>query len=145
MTKQITITTDTDIRLDNEMFVYKIEKNYIMLKLKKQNKYQIKNENSNNISNLYKLLNNIIQKQSVNKTELRFIRQFACFHNKYAYKFKFKLDGITTDIFVYCDLEFDQKGMLISSKMETKRIKVTRQEIGKRFKIISAKELIEKY
>ena len=29
--------------------------------------------------------------------------------------------------------------------METKRIKVTRQEIGKRFKIISAKELIEKY
>ena len=145
MTKQMPITADTDIRLNSEMFVYKIEKNYIILKLKKQNKYQIKNENSNNISNLYKLLNNIIQTQSVNKTELRFIRQFACFHNKYSYKFKFKLDGITTDIFIYCGLQFDQKGMLISSKMETKRIKVTRQEIGKRFKIISAKELIEKY
>ena len=145
MTKQMPITADTDIKLNNEMFVYKIEKNYIILKLKKQNKYQIKNENSNNISNLYKLLNNIIQTQSVNKTELRFIRQFACFHNKYSYKFKFKLDGITTNIFIYCDLEFDQKGMLISSKMETKRIKATRQEIGKKFKIISAKELIEKY
>lgn len=145
MTKQMPITADTDIRLNSEMFVYKIEKNYIILKLKKQNKYQIKNENSNNISNLYKLLNNIIQAQSVNKTELRFIRQFACFHNKYSYKFKFKLDGITTNIFIYCDLQFDQKGMLISSKMETKRIKATRQEIGKKFKIISAKELIEKY
>ena len=145
MTKQMPISADTDIRLNSEMFVYKIEKNYIILKLKKQNKYQIKNENSNNISNLYKLLNNIIQTQSVNKTELRFIRQFACFHNKYSYKFKFKLDGITTNIFIYCDLEFDQKGMLISSKMETKRIKATRQEIGKKFKIISAKELIEKY
>ena len=145
MTKQMPITADTDIKLNNEMFVYKIEKNYIILKLKKQNKYQIKNENSNNISNLYKLLNNIIQTQSVNKTELRFIRQFAYFHNKYSYKFKFKLDGITTDIFIYCDLQFDQKGMLISSKMETKRIKVTIQEIRKRFKIISAKELIEKY
>lgn len=145
MTKQMPITADTDIRLNSEMFVYKIEKNYIILKLKKQNKYQIKNENSNNIINLYKLLNNIIQTQSVNKTELRFIRKFACFHNKYSYKFKFKLDGITTNIFIYCDLEFDQKGMLISSKMETKRIKATRQEIGKKFKIISAKELIEKY
>ena len=145
MTKQMPITADTDIKLNNEMFVYKIEKNYIILKLKKQNKYQIKNENSNNISNLYKLLNNIIQTQSVNKTELRFIRQFAYFQNKYSYKFKFKLDGITTDIFIYCDLQFDQKGMLISSKMETKRIKVTIQEIRKRFKIISAKELIEKY
>ena len=145
MTKQMPITADTDIRLNSEMFVYKIEKNYVMLKLKKQNKYQIKNENSNNINNLYKLLNNIIQTQSVNKTELRFIRQFAYFHNKYSYKFKFKLDGITTDIFIYCDLQFDQKGMLISSKMETKRIKVTRQEIGKKFKIISVKELIEKY
>ena len=145
MTKQMPITADTDIKLNNEMFVYKIEKNYIILKLKKQNKYQIKNENSNNINNLYKLLNNIIQTQSVNKTELRFIRQFAYFHNKYSYKFKFKLDGITTDIFIYCDLQFDQKGMLISSKMETKRIKVTRQEIGKRFKIISEKKLNEKY
>ena len=145
MTKQMPITADTVVRLNSEMFVYKIEKNYVMLKLKKQNKYQIKNENSNNINNLYKLLNNIIQTQSINKTELRFIRKFAYFHNKYAYKFKFKLDGISTDIFVYCDLQFDQKGMLISSKMETKRIKVTIQEIGKRFKIISAKELIEKY
>ena len=89
MTKQMPITADTDIRLNSEMFVYKIEKNYIILKLKKQNKYQIKNENSNNINNLYKLLNNIIQTQSVNKTELRFIRQFAYFHNKYSYKFKF--------------------------------------------------------
>ena len=79
MTKQMPITADTDIRLNSEMFVYKIEKNYIILKLKKQNKYQIKNENSNNINNLYKLLNNIIQTQSVNKTELRFIRQFAYF------------------------------------------------------------------
>ena len=145
MTKQMPITADTVVRLNSEMFVYKIEKNYVMLKLKKQNKYQIKNENSNNINNLYKLLNNIIQTQSINKTELRFIRKFAYFHNKYAYKFKFKLDGISTDIFIYCDLQFDQKGMLISSKMETKRIKVTIQEIGKRFKIISAKELIEKY
>ena len=145
MTKQMPITADTVVRLNSEMFVYKIEKNYVMLKLKKQNKYQIKNENSNNINNLYKLLNNIIQIQSVNKTELRFIRQFAYFHNKYAYKFKFKLDGITTDIFIYCDLQFDQKGMLISSKMETKRIKITRQKKKKRFKIISAKELIEKY
>ena len=34
MTKQMPITADTDIRLNNEMFVYKIEKNYIMLKLK---------------------------------------------------------------------------------------------------------------
>ena len=145
MTKQMPITADTNIRLNNEMFVYKIEKNYIILKLKKQNKYQIKNENSNNINNLYKLLNNIIQTQSANKTELRVIRQFAYFHNKYAYKFKFKLDGISTNILVYCDLEFDQKGILISSKMETKRIKVTIQEIRKKFKIISVKELIEKY
>ena len=40
MTKQMPITADTDIRLNTEMFVYKIEKNYVMLKLKKQNKYR---------------------------------------------------------------------------------------------------------